>query len=127
MVALPPSTAQSLSPRAYWPAPYGVTAGYPQFFNVAERSAEAERGASSASLWGRLKDPEDGRLDITANRPDASGLLPFVVPFNEPAVGAGLVLGLAYFHPGNEPLPESVDVAQGPEETTGYLTLRSAW
>ena len=78
----------------------------------AGENGEAEPAPAPTSFWGRLRDPEDGRLDITANRPDASGFLPFLIPFNEPALGAGLVLGLAYFHPGTAPNPESVEEAR---------------
>ncbi len=86
---------------------------------------------AEGSFWNRLKDPEDGRLDITANRPGASGFLPFLIPFNEPAVGAGVVVGLAYFHPREAPAVEPAEeVRYVPPSTTfggGAFSENGTW
>jgi len=55
--------------------------------------------AEETSFWDNFKDPEDGKFDILGPRKTQSGLLPIIIPFNEPAVGIGAVGGLAYFHP----------------------------
>jgi hypothetical protein len=54
-------------------------------------------------FWDRFKDPVDGRFDITASGGGGSGLLPLVIPFNDPAIGAGAVAGVVYFHPEDAP------------------------
>jgi len=54
--------------------------------------------SSTGSLWDRFRDPVDGKFDIAANQ-KASGVLPLLIPFNDPAVGIGVVGAVAYLHP----------------------------
>jgi hypothetical protein len=70
--------------------------------------ADAEPPASQAprgelqdpeSFWSRFKDPIDGRFDVTAGGEGGRGVLPLLIPFNDPAVGAGALAALIYFHP----------------------------
>ena len=58
-------------------------------------------------FWKRFKDPEDGKLDLTAGGEQGAGIFPIVIPFNEPAVGFGLVLAVGYFHPTKSEAPAS--------------------
>ncbi len=53
----------------------------------------------SQSFWDQYKDPEDGKFDIIGSKDLATGFLPVIIPFNEPAVGFGAVGAVAYFHP----------------------------
>ncbi len=46
------------------------------------------------SFRDNYKDPEDSKFDILGPRKTQSGLLPIIIPFNEPAVGIGAVGGL---------------------------------
>jgi hypothetical protein len=77
---------------------------------VADEQDSADEESAKKGFWSRFKDPEDGKFDVTAGGSDegTQGLLPLVIPFNEPAIGAGLVAALAYFHP-IQPLPEGVE------------------
>jgi hypothetical protein len=77
---------------------------------VAEEQDSVDEEPAKRGFWSRFIDPEDGKFDVTAagTEEETKGLLPLVIPFNEPAVGAGLVGALAYFHP-SEPLPEGVE------------------
>ena len=56
-------------------------------------------GAQEAepSFWSRLKDPEDGRFDLSAYLLDRKGALPVPVIITEPAIGYGGGLALLYF------------------------------
>ena len=67
---------------------------------------------SEASFWDQFKDPEDGKFDIIGSRESASGFLPLIIPFNEPAVGIGAAGALAFFHPRDA----SATVGKNPEE-----------
>jgi hypothetical protein len=70
-----------------------------------EGSAAAGDGSTTEQkpgdgFFGRLKDPYDGRLDVTAGSAGgASGFVPLAVPQHDPTLGAGLVAGMVYFHP----------------------------
>ena len=57
---------------------------------------------AETSFWDRFQDPVDGRFDVTAGGDGGSGLIPLIIPFNDPAVGAGAVAGIVYFHPEDE-------------------------
>jgi hypothetical protein len=72
------------------------------------RAAEEEQ-EKEESFWSQFKDPGDGKFDLVGEREGGSGFLPIVIPFNEPAIGFGLVVGLAYFHP-----DKSADAAPRP-------------
>jgi hypothetical protein len=58
---------------------------------------------AAKSFWSRFKDPEDGKFDVAAGGEGASGFLPVLIPFSEPAIGFGVAGALAYFHPSKEP------------------------
>lgn len=77
--------------------------------NESTEAGEERKEGSKKSFWGRFKDPKDGKFDITAgSEKGTSGFLPLVIPFNEPAVGYGAVVALAYFHsPKTEPVATS--------------------
>jgi hypothetical protein len=70
--------------------------------------------ASDDGFWDRFKDPVDGRFDITASGGGDSGLLPLVIPFNDPAIGAGAVAGVVYFHPDEEGAGAPEGAGSGP-------------
>lgn len=73
------------------------------------------------SFWSRFKDPQDGKFDVTAGSGSASGFLPVVIPFNDPAVGGGLTMALIYFHPRETPAEgaEKKDESAPPSMTFG--------
>jgi len=88
---------------------------------------EADDG-SEGGLFSRFIDPEDGRLDITANSEGgASGFLPVVFPFNEPSVGGGLLIAPVYFHddPDGEEEPDGPSSNLPPSATFGALAYTS--
>jgi hypothetical protein len=69
-------------------------------------------------FWDRFKDPEDGKLDLTAASEEEAGFFPIAIPFNEPALGVGLVLAMGYFHPDKNKSPASSGQRTGPPTTT---------
>ncbi len=60
-----------------------------------------------------LIDSEDGKVDVSDFLASASGFLPVPIVITEPAVGFGLGLAVAYFHPEKELDPE-VHTHRGP-------------
>jgi len=81
-------------------------------------------------FWNRFKDPEDGKLDLTAGGEQGEGIFPIVIPFNEPAVGFGLVLAVGYFHPTKSKAPASPDDSAAPPTVTfgaGAGTTNGTW
>lgn len=64
------------------------------------RADPSAAAANEQSLWDSLKDPEDGKLDLTASGSGTpTGLVPLILPFNDPAIGTGALFGGVYFHP----------------------------
>jgi hypothetical protein len=93
------------------------------------REDEAPAGEKKG-FWSRFKDPEDGKLDLTAGGEQGEGFLPLVVPFNDPAVGFGLTLALAYFHPAHgQPAVTKKGSAAPPTATFGAVagTTNRSW
>jgi hypothetical protein len=81
-------------------------------------------------FWSRLKDPEDGKLDLTAGGDQGAGFFPIVLPFNEPATGPGLALALGYFHPTRGEAPPKYKGAGTPPTTTfgaAAATTNGSW
>jgi hypothetical protein len=74
-----------------------------------EARGEEERPAEKQPFRTRFKDPTDGKFDVTAGEKGAAGFLPVLIPFNEPAIGFGLVGAVAYFHPSKAPPDGSGD------------------
>ncbi len=64
-----------------------------------DETAPQTETEAETSFWDRFQDPVDGRFDVTAGGDGGSGLIPLIIPFNDPAVGAGAVAGIVYFHP----------------------------
>lgn len=58
-----------------------------------------------------LIDPEDGMLDASDYLASARGFLPIPIVITEPAVGYGLGLAIAYFHP-----PKKLDLETHPHQ-----------
>jgi hypothetical protein len=120
-----------------------VTATLPGITSAAEGpdSASEERAdgdgeqappeeENSGGFWSRFKDPEDGKLDLTAGGNQGAGFLPLAIPFNDPAVGFGLSLALAYFHPTKgEPDASSKSTAAPPTASFGAFagTTNGSW
>ena len=76
------------------------------------------------SFWDSLFDDEDDHLDLSDWLDQPAGFLPLAIPITEPAVGAGLVAGLVFFHPNEpnddgEPVPPSVTAVFGGATTNG--------
>ena len=82
------------------------------------------------SLKSRFTDPEDGKFDLTAASDEGAGFFPIVLPFNEPATGPGVAVGLAYFH-GAEPMESQTSRGPKPPPTTtfggGAYTENGSW
>ena len=81
-------------------------------------------GPNVPALAGRLEDrglidPEDGMLDASDYLSSAHGFLPVPFFITEPAIGAGLGLAVAYFHP-SEAFP---DPGAHPHEGPPSITL----
>jgi Omp85 superfamily domain len=76
-----------------------ASAGTPHAGGDAAPQPETE---AETSFWERFQDPVDGRFDVTASGDGGSGLIPLIIPFNDPAVGAGAVAGIVYFHPDDD-------------------------
>lgn len=92
--------------------------------------------AQSGGSFGRFRDPEDGRFDLSAHLVEARGFLPVVSLITEPAVDYGIAGAAAFFHrpagwsieeardafnKGEPQRPPSVSVVAG-----GY-TLNDSW
>lgn len=98
---------------------------------TSEAEAEEQKNEKKGGVWSRFKDPEDGMLDIMAGDEEQAGIFPLVVPFNDPTVGVGLVMGVAFFHPpkGEAP-PASRPGAVAPPTATfgaGAVTSNGTW
>ena len=79
---------------------------------------------------GRLRDPLDGKFDLTAGSKGGSGWFPLAIPFNEPALGVGLVAALAYIHPQKGASGGGPDHSGGPPTVTfggGGATTNGTW
>lgn len=83
-----------------------------------ETQEEAPDEGEKKGFWDRFKDPEDGMLDFTASGGSGEGFFPLAVPFNEPAVGVGLVLAGAYFHPKKDSEAAESSKSMGPPTAT---------
>lgn len=59
-------------------------------------------GGLSEWFDDNLVDPEDGMVDMSDYLSSAAGFLPVPIIITEPAVGFGLGVAVAYFHPPNE-------------------------
>ena len=93
-----------------------------------DEKKEAEDEKPKKSFWSRFKDPKDGRFDVAAGSKGASGFLPLLIPFNEPAIGVGVAGALAYFHPTRA--PQSAEGIPNPPSTTfggGGLSENGTW
>ena len=93
----------------------------------ADDNEKATKGEGKKS---RYKDPEDGKFDLTAGGDQGAGFFPMAIPFNDPAVGFGLTLAVAYFHPTKGEAPASSGVSQAPPTATfgGVAgTTNSSW
>jgi len=87
-------------------------------------------GEKKQGFWKRFKDPDDGKLDLTAGTEQGEGFFPLALPFNEPATGPGLALALGYFHPTKGRAPASHgDAAAPPTVTFGAAagTTNGTW
>jgi hypothetical protein len=81
----------------------------------------SEEPKPEAGFFSRFLDPVDGRLDVTAGgNAGTSGFVPLVVPSNDPALGAGLLGAIVYFHPSK--LPPEV-ASKNPPTMTGAGVL----
>jgi len=82
--------------------------------------ASAEAGKEpepEGGFFSRFIDPVDGRLDMTAGgESGTSGFVPLIIPGNDPALGAGLLAAMVYFHP-SKLTPEQA--AENPPTMTG--------
>ena len=79
---------------------------------------------------GRLKDPLDGKFDLTAGSKRGSGWFPLAIPFNEPALGVGLVAALAYIHPQKNASGGGPGLSGSPPTVTfggGGATTNGTW
>jgi len=106
----------------------GVTLGADDPDPASEQQAESD--GEKKGFWDRFKDPEDGKLDLTAGGEQGAGFFPIAIPFNEPATGPGLVLALGYFHPTKgAPAASSEDAATPPTVTFGAVagTTNGTW
>ena len=84
-------------------------------------AAQADEKPEKESFWSRFKDPEDGKLDVTAGSEEQSGFLPVIIPFNEPATGPGLLAAVGYFHPRKKSdIAESARTGQAVPPTTTF-------
>jgi hypothetical protein len=66
-------------------------------------------------FWSQFHDEEDGSFDV-GSWLGGGGVLPVALPITEPAVGVGLAVAVAYFHPRDEaakPAPPSISFAGG--------------
>ena len=89
-----------------------------------DQAAAAEEG-----FFSRFIDPYDGRLDFTAGGEEggASGLVPLVIPGNDPTLGPNLLMAAVYFHP---PDPSVEPVAGSPPTMTfggAGVTENESW
>jgi hypothetical protein len=89
-----------------------------------DQAAAAEEG-----FFSRFIDPYDGRLDFTAGGGEggASGLVPLVIPGNDPTLGPNLLIAAVYFHAAD---PSAEPVAGSPPTMTfgGVgLTENESW
>ncbi|HET8698917.1 MAG TPA: BamA/TamA family outer membrane protein [Gammaproteobacteria bacterium] len=80
----------------------------------------APSDTSSGGFWQRFKDPADGKFDLTAHSEAGSGFVPLVIPFNEPALGAGIVGAVMFFHPTSEPPVEPSGEQRNAPPTTSF-------
>jgi surface antigen Omp85-like protein len=93
-----------------------LTAAEPPDTAVGADETPAEAPAQGG-FFSRFIDPSDGRLDVTAGGSGGTaGFVPLVVPNNDPALGAGLVAAIVYFHP-SKLAPEVA--AENPPTMTG--------
>ncbi len=67
-----------------------------------------------------LIDPEDGMLDASDYLASATGILPIPIIITEPAVGFGLGLATAYFHPPKKPDPDQHSHHGPPSISVGF-------
>ncbi len=95
---------------------------------AAASAAAAQEPAADGGFFSRFKDPVDVRLDVTAGGTGgASGFVPVVIPSNDPALGAGLLGAIVYFHPSKLP-PETA--RENPPTMTGAgvgYTDKESW
>jgi len=54
------------------------------------------------SFWAKLKDPEDGAVDLGRLISGGAGFIPLLIPITEPAVGFGFAGALMYVHPSSD-------------------------
>ena len=89
-----------------------------------EQAAAADEG-----FFSRFIDPYDGRLDFTAGGDDggSSGIIPLVIPGNDPTLGPNLLMAAVYFHPTD---PSAEPVAGSPPTMTfggAGVTENESW
>jgi len=98
---------------------------------ASQESGVGEDEKPKESFWDRYKDPEDGKFDVTASGEGTSGFLPLLIPFNEPAIGIGVIGAIAYFHRGEEPAAAPREPARfEPPSTTfggGVYSENGTW
>lgn len=74
-----------------------AVANDPSTDDATSSAASTDDDVAEESFWGRLKDPEDGRFDLSSWLLDRRGALPVPVIITEPAVGYGGGVALLYF------------------------------
>jgi hypothetical protein len=77
-------------------------------------------GGLSEWFDDNLVDPEDGMVDMSDYLSSAAGFLPVPIIITEPAVGFGLGVAVAYFHPPNERDAEEHDHTGPPSISVGF-------
>nr|ABB79934.1 outer membrane protein/protective antigen OMA87 [uncultured bacterium pES01019D12] len=82
------------------------------------------RGQSGIVFGDTLIDPEDGMLDVSSYLESAAGFLPIPIIITEPAVGFGLGLAAAYFHPPKE-LDREEHTHHGPPSISVGLAVKT--
>jgi hypothetical protein len=95
-----------------------------------EMATDTDQEQEKKGFWSRFKDPEDGKLDIMAQGEQKAGFFPIAIPFNEPAIGVGLVLALGYFHPQKAAGTPSPDGKMAPPTATfgaGVASTNGTW
>jgi len=111
------------------PTPQAPSSGQEEEGQAPTQDAEGKSGddpqsseeTDKESFWSRFKDPEDGKFDITAHgKGGASGFLPLLIPFNEPAIGFGFIGAVVFFHPEKETASPSKHPSQKVPPTSTF-------
>lgn len=83
-------------------------------------SSASWAGGLSDWIENNLIDSQDGKLDASDYLASTKGVLPVPIIITEPAVGFGLGLALAYFHPSNDLDPEQHPHNGPPSISVGF-------